>query len=95
MALPIAPIAWNAARIGGLAALAWYVRSRNRTMPKHVWREAAMDDLNDGVEITSDRGEAERNTHASARLRRSVRLGPLGEVELDLSAIGRLRVRRL
>lgn len=95
MALPLAPIALNVARIGAVAAIAWYVRRSAQAAPKHVWREAAMDDLNDGVEITADRSAAEHNGHAAARLRRTIRMGGLGAVELDLSAMGRIRLRKV
>ncbi|MHA3979626.1 hypothetical protein ACW9UR_18280 [Halovulum sp. GXIMD14794] len=93
MPAPIAPIAWTALRVGTVAAVAWYVRRQSRPEPKHAWRERALDDLPEGLDVTSDRGEAEHNAHASARFRRVIRLGT-GGFELDISGMGRVRLRR-
>ena len=94
MAAPLAPIAYTALRVGAVAAVTWYIRSRNRPAPKHVWREAAMDDVADGVEVTTQKGEGERNAHGAARFRRTIRLGTGPGIEIDATAMGRIRFRR-
>ena len=95
MALPIAPLAWTALRMGAVAAATYYVSRRAQPAPKHVWRERAMDDARDGVEFTTQRGEHESNAHSAVRFRRVVRM-PNGQgVEVDLTALGRVRFRRV
>lgn len=93
MPAPLAPIAWTALRVGTVAAVAWYVRRQARPEPKHPWRERALDDLPEGLDVTRDRSEAEHNAHASARFRRVIRLGD-GGLEVDISGMGRIRLRR-
>ncbi|NNU78999.1 hypothetical protein HMH01_00985 [Halovulum dunhuangense] len=95
MPAPIAPIAMTALRLGAVAAAAWYVRSRTQAKPKHVWREQALDDLPEGVDLTSDKSEAERNAHAAARVRRVIRLGDGPGLEIDIATLGRIRLRRV
>jgi len=94
MPAPLAPIAWTALRLGAVAATAYYIKQRSETAPKHVWRERAMDDAEDGVGFTTDRSEGERNAHGAARFRRTIRLGNGPGIEIDLTALGRIRLRR-
>lgn len=94
MALPLAPVAWTALRIGAVAATAWYVSRRTAQQPKHAWREAALNDTADGLEITTDRSAGEANAHAAHRFRRTVRLGAGPGYEIDIAALGRIRLRR-
>ncbi len=97
MPAPIAlsPLAWAALRYGAVTALAYYA-TRNRTSePKDVHHDAALNDLPEGLRAHRHRAEGENATHAAGRLRRTVRLGRSGPgVEIDASAIGRLRFRR-
>ena len=96
MAAPLAPLAWTALRIGAVAATAYYVGRRTRSAPKHIWRERAMDDAAEGLEVTGDRSGAETNAHASARLKRTLRLGANGPgLEVDITTLGRIRFRRV
>ena len=94
MAVPLAPISFTALRFGAVAAAAWYINRRARPAPKHVWRERALDDLPEGVDVTVDRSDSESNAHAGARLSRTVRLGQGAAFEIDIAGMGRLRVRR-
>ncbi len=95
MAAPLAPFAWTALRFGAMAATAYYVSRRTSAKPKHVWRETALDDVNDGLEVTTDRSEGEANTHSAARFRRTVRVGNGPGIEIDFAALGRVRFRRV
>ncbi len=94
MVAPIAPIAWTALRVGAVAAAAWYINRRAQPMPKHAWRERALNDLPQGVDLTRDQNADETNTHGSARVTRRFRLGQGGALEIDIAGMGRLRVRR-
>ncbi|MHA3913292.1 hypothetical protein [Halovulum sp. GXIMD14793] len=93
MPAPLAPIAATALRLGTVVAVTWVIARRAEQKPKHVWREAALDDCPEGVEITKDKSEAEQNLHGNARLTRHMPL-PGGKVlEVDLASITRIRLR--
>lgn len=94
MAAPLAPVLWTVARVGAVAALAYYSGRKHRTASKHVWREAAMDDAPEGVEITTQRNEGEANMHSAARFKRTIRMPGGAGVEIDATALGRIRIRR-
>ena len=92
MAIPLTPIAAAALRYGAVAALSYVVARRARPQTVHPAAEAAMDRMPEGVNV----GHAPGQMNATARLRRSVRLGPTGPgVEIDLGALARLRLRRI
>ena len=95
MAIPLAPVAWTALRIGAVAATAYYVGRRTRQAPKHVWREAALDGTDEGLDLSTQRTETEMNAHAAHRFRRTVRMPHGPGVEIDVASIGRIRVRRV
>jgi len=94
MALPLAPIAGVALRYGAVA-LAAYVVSRQVGRGRTDQRaEDAMDELPEGV--TAHRPHDRDQLNGSARFRRIVRLGLHGPgVEIDASALGRIRFRRV
>lgn len=95
MPAPLAPIAWTALRVGAVAAVALYTARRRRSAPPDAMRNAALNEAPDGVEITTHRQRDQAAAHGSARLRRTVRLGRNGPgVELDIGALGRVRLRR-
>ena len=96
MAAPIiAPIAWTALRLGAVAAVAFYV-NRGRSQPKHAEHEYVLDDLPEGVAGARHHAEAERAMHGQGRFRRTIRLRSGGPgVEIDMAALGRLRLRRV
>lgn len=95
MAIPLAPVAWTALRIGAATATAIYVARRTRAAPKHIWRETALDDTTDGLDLTTQRSEGEINAHAAQRFRRTVRVGRSRGLEIDIASIGRIRLRRV
>jgi hypothetical protein len=92
MAAPILPIALTALRVGAVAAVAVAAIRNRKTEPKDMHRHHAMEDLPEGVEVSSRRGEGE----GTARLKRTIRLGKTGPgVEIDLAALTRIRIRRV
>lgn len=97
MPAPIAltPLAWTALRLGAVAALAVYT-ARGRSMPKDVRHDQVLDDLPDGFAAHPHRSEAERALHGHGRLRRTLRWRGDGRgLEIDVSALGRFRIRRV
>ena len=95
MALPIVPIAGVALRYG-VVALAAYVMARQAAGAGRTDQRAedALDDLPEGISTHRPRDREQIN--GTARLRRVIRFGPAGPgVEIDLTALGRLRMRRL
>lgn len=92
MPLPLAPIAGIALRYGTVA-LATYAVSRKISHGRRDQRaEDALDDLNEGLSLRHDAGQ----TNTTARFRRTVRLGSNGPgVEIDITALGRFKIRKL
>lgn len=96
MPLPLAPIASVALRMGvryGAIALATYAISRSLE-PAHRDQRAedAMDDVHEGVHFRRD----DEQVNGTARLKRTIRVGHNGPgVEIDASALGRVRIRRV
>lgn len=91
MALPLVPTALVAARyaaVGFVAYAAWRAAAPARRDQR---AEDALDALPEGTTIHRD----DDATRATLRLRRTIRLGDSGPgVEIDLAALGRLRLRR-
>lgn len=95
MAVPLAPFALTALRIGAVAAAAYVVKRNMRVAPKHAWRERALDDTAPGIDLTTQHEAGEANTHAAARFSRTIRLGDGPGLEVDLALLGRIRFRRI
>ena len=95
MPLPVAPIAGLALRYGAVA-LATYAIARNLPQGRTDQRtEDAFDDLADGVAVHRP-ADRPGQTNAQVRFRRVIRLGTTGPaVEIDGSAFGRVRFRKL
>jgi len=94
MALPLAPIAVMAMKYGAVA-LAGYTLAR-QIQPGRVDQrsEDALDELPEGISTHSPRDRDQIN--GSARFRRVIRLGTAGPgIEIDATALGRLRMRRI
>ena len=95
MALPLAPIALTAARYGAVLALTYYVVNKNKSLPK-VSEEAAHEDVDEGISVRHHRGTEGAQANADARMKRTIRLGANGPgVEIDLSALGRIRIKKV
>lgn len=98
MAAPIAfsPLVWAAVRYGTVAAFALYAARSRNPEPKDARHEQVLDDLPEGVRAHTHRAEAESAMHGHGRLRRTLRFGRTGPgVEMDLTALGRMRFRRV
>jgi hypothetical protein len=97
MAAPIAlsPLLWTAVRYGTVIAVAAYASRTKGSQPKDPHREHVLDELPEGVHAHSHRAEAERAAHGHGRFRRTLRFGANRPgLEIDLTALGRVRVRR-
>ena len=91
----LSPVAWRAAQMFMLAAMAVYASRARNAEPKDAVHQQVLDDLPEGVAAHAHRAEAERGVHATGRFRRVLRLGPNGPaVEIEASGLGRLRFRR-
>lgn len=91
MAIPLAPIAGLILRYGAVAALAYAAASRARPRRLHPASEDALDQMPEGATL----GHAPGQLNGTARWRRNIRLGPDGPgIEIDLSALARLRIRK-
>ena len=97
MPLPLVPVAVFAVRAGLVTAAVWALR-RTFQRATQVGRtdqraEDALDDMDEGLAAHRPADRAgQRN--AGLRLRRVIRWQG-GGVEVDLAAVGRLRLRRL
>ncbi|MGR3662353.1 MAG: hypothetical protein ACU0CA_14410 [Paracoccaceae bacterium] len=92
MPLPLAPIAGFALRYGAVA-IATYAISRRVTQAHFDQRgEEAMNDVDEGLSVRRS-GDQYNGT---ARFRRVVRFGTNGPgVEIDVTALGRVRLRKI
>ena len=94
MPAALAPLAWTALRLGAVAAVA-LIASRNASRPKSAEHQAVLDALPEGIGGHTHRSEAERAVHGHGRLRRVFRFRNGPAVEIDASALGRVRLRRV
>lgn len=93
----LAPVAWKVAQFGAVAAVAWYAaRKRRPEGPHEVWRERVLDDVDEGLETDFSRSAQESRMGAALRWKRGFRLGANGPgVEIDITGLSRLKLRRL
>lgn len=95
MALPIAPIAATALRYGTLAAVTWYVAKRSKGLPS-VAEEAAHEEVDEGISLRHHHKADAAQANADARIKRSFRFGAGGPgIEIDATALGRIRIKRI
>lgn len=92
MPLPLAPIAGIALRYGTVA-LATYAVTRKVSNGRRDQRaEDALDDLEEGLSLRREAGQ----TSSTGRFKRKIRLGENGPgVEIDITALGRIKIRKL
>lgn len=91
MAIPLVPIAGFVLRYGAVAALAYAAAHRARPRRLHPAAEAVLDQMPEGATL----GHAPGQMNGTARWRRTIRLGAQGPgMEIDLSALARLRIRK-
>lgn len=94
MPLPLAPIAGIALRYGAVAVATYALTRRVSIQKGHFDQrgEDAMDDVSEGVSLRRD----PEQVNGTTRFRRVVRLGADGPgVEIDVTALGRIRFRKL
>jgi hypothetical protein len=92
MPLPLAPITAFALRYGTVALASYAVARRIERGRRDQRAEDALDDVPEGL---TARREAEQ-MNATGRFRRVIRLGTGGPaLEIDASATGRIRFRRV
>lgn len=92
MPLPLAPIAGFALRYGAVAVATYAVARYSSRAPYDQRSEDAMDDVAEGVSVRRD----SEQVNGAGRVRRTVRLGPNGPgIEIDATALGRIRLRRV
>ena len=92
MPLPLAPIAGIAIRYGSVA-LATYAVSRKISRGRRDQRsEDALDEMQEGFSARREKGQI----NSAASFRRVIRLGEHGPgIEIDISALGRFKIRKL
>lgn len=94
MPLPLAPIAGFALRYGTVAAVTYMASRRIQTSRTDQAVEDALDKVPDGV--SAHRCTDAHQANAAGRFRRVIRVGRSGPgVEIDVTALGRFRVRRV
>jgi len=92
MALPLAPIAGIALRYGFVAIATYAVARRIERGHFDQRAEEAMDDVNEGLSVRRE----DEQVNSAARFRRTVRLGQSGPgIEIDVTALGRIRFRKI
>lgn len=94
MPLPLAPIAGIAIRYGAVAVATYAITRRISIQRGHFDQrgEEAMDDVNEGFTVRRD----PEQFNGTTRFRRVVRLGADGPgVEIDITALGRIRFRKV
>lgn len=94
MALPLAPIAVMAAKYGAVALAGYAVMRQIQPGRTDQQVEDALDEMAEG--ISAHRPRDREQVNGALRFRRVVRLGANGPgFEIDASALGRLRMRRV
>lgn len=92
MPLPLAPVAGLALRYGTVALATYAVARRAAPGRRDQRAEDALDSLDEGLTVRRDAEQA----NATARFARTIRLGQDGPgFHVDLSALGRIRIRRV
>ncbi len=92
MPIPIAPFAGIALRYGAVAVATYAIARRMERGHFDQRGEDAMDDVNEGVTLRGEKSQL----NGTGRFRRVIRLGRSGPgVEVDATALTRIRIRRL
>jgi hypothetical protein len=99
----LAPLAWKAAQLGAVAAISYYAARRqrglqgqNRPGPRDIWRETALNELDEGLETEASHSGGEARLAAAAKFKRGFRLGADGPgIEVEFATLTRLKFRRI
>lgn len=94
MAIPLAPIAFTAARYGTVALAAYYTARKVQLSQTYQATEDALDTVVEGVSAHKCTDAPQGN--AAVRWRRTIRLGNSGPgLDIDITAMGRIRMKRV
>ncbi|MGL4414937.1 hypothetical protein [Roseinatronobacter monicus] len=94
MALPLAPLAVVAAKYGAVAIAGYALMRQIQPGRLDQRTEDALDEVEDG--LSSHRPRDRDQVNGTARFRRVIRLGVNGPgFEIDATALGRLKMRRI
>ncbi len=92
MPLPLAPVASIALRYGAVALASYAIARQIGKAPLDQRAEEAMDDVDEGLALRREREQV----NGTGRFRRVIRLGEDGPgVEVDVTALGRIRFRKV
>ena len=92
MALPLAPIATVALRDGAVALTTYAATRAIPKLRRDQPTEDALDDVEEGLATRRDG----QQVNATARFRRTLRLGTSGPgLEIDATALPRIRIRKI
>jgi len=92
--LVLPPLALFALRAAAVGAVVAYVARRRTSGPRDLYREAALNETPEGLELDTERRPDEARLDAAGRFRRVIRLGRSGPgVEIDATGLGRVRLR--
>ncbi len=91
MPLPLAPLAPIALRYGAVAVAAWALTRQIERGRRDQRAEDALEDLPEGIALRREPGQGSLTT----RWRRVIRAGIGAGVEIDIAALGRIRIRRV
>ncbi len=94
MALPLAPIAITAVRIGALAAVTYYVARKSRGLPT-IKEEDAHDDVGEGASWVHSRNPDSMQANGDARIVRTIRIPGGPGIEIDATALGRIKFKKV
>jgi len=94
MALPLAPLAVAAAKYSAVAFAGYAIMRQIQPGSINQRTEDALDEIEEG--LTTHRPRDRDQLNGAARFRRVIRLGVNGPgIEIDATALGRLRMRRV
>lgn len=96
MALPLAPALALALRYGAVALASYGIARAVSPGRRDQRAEDALDALDEGATLRRDVGRDDEQINATGRWRRVIRRPSGGPgLELDLAAVGRLRLRKV
>lgn len=98
--IALAPFAWKAAQLGAVAAISYYAARRQRGHqqpgPRDVWRETALNDMDEGLETDASHGADGGRLSVAGKFKRGIRLGADGPgIEVEFATLTRFKFRKI